>query len=186
MRNFILIIMGLALILASCKKNDDTITNCEPNCPLPNGEYCQNNMINVNNQCVCPEGDVEYYNRCFNFNDPIFDSSIFVTPLNINCGCVSDNLIFIDFIITDNEFSIYHLNYSYLNGMGIDGPVTTNEQIFGPASPSNFYGDFWPLKCNDNALMMHGSIIGDTLYYDLFFYNTTDTCKGFKVADARL
>lgn len=187
MKKIIVLFLGFLLTFFSCK-DDDIVTNCEPNCPLPNGDYCTGDLININNQCVCPEGSVKIFaDGCIDIeNNNWLMNSYFTVFETISCGCISGSNLLLKFDVIDNEFSIFHINYSYLNGMGIDGPVNTNEHIFGPSTPSNFYGDLYPMRCNDNDLMMHGSIIGDTLYYDLFFYNTTDTCKGFKVADARL
>ncbi|MFT5306715.1 MAG: hypothetical protein ACI89M_002241, partial [Chitinophagales bacterium] len=60
MKNLSLIFFLFILGFSACK-DDDCIEECEgPACPLSNGEYCLPNMINIDDECICPDEFVDF------------------------------------------------------------------------------------------------------------------------------
>ena len=117
---------------------------------------------------------------------PLFPTTLIVIALVI-CVIAPPALIF-NFSIASSTLIGWYISN------GADQPLYFDSNIQGPPSKYNFYANIYPFaRClpedtgtNTKPLYMHGSVIEDTLYYDLFFYNTLDTCKGFKQGDFRL
>ena len=76
--NIIAILFAFLIITNSCCKKNAPCAQC----PLPDGSSCPNNMINVFNNCQCPEGMVEFDNECFSTGS----NGTYIGF--INCGCV--------------------------------------------------------------------------------------------------
>ena len=188
MKNFSIFLFILILSISACKDLEGN-DSCEgPLCPLSTGEYCANNMINSNDVCDCPDGFVEFDNNCFDSNDPLLSQIDNIMFERLNCGCVQDEAFIFNFSIETSTLIGWYITN------GTDQPLYFDSNIQGTPSIHNFYANIYPLACcqpedtgtNTKPLYMHGSVIEDTLYYDLFFYNTLDTCKGFKQGDFRL
>ncbi|MFT5072177.1 MAG: hypothetical protein ACI8V8_002151 [Chitinophagales bacterium] len=189
MKNLSLIFFLFILGFSACK-DDDCIEECEgPACPLSNGEYCLPNMINIDDECICPDEFVDFDGRCLDlFGDSYFDSIDYIMLEYLNCGCVENESIIFNFNV-----DLPSINGWYISNNS-DQPLYFDSTIDGPPTIDNFYAHLYPYgRCNpedtgfaQKPLYIHGSIASDTLYYDLFFYNSTDTCKGFKQAEARI
>lgn len=189
MKNFSLLFFVILLALNACKDDCQDIPCEGPDCPLSTGEYCIEPMINVDDQCVCPEELTPFDGKCLDLDNPFTDNFEFILLDTINCGCVQNRSLMINLNTDPNDFyGLYWLH-------NITGsPLNFDSAIDGPPTEDNFYVHLYPFqRCNPEdtgfaikPLYMHGSILGDTLYYDLFFYNSLDTCKGFKQGDARL
>lgn len=163
---FNLFILGI-LVNSCCKEGID----CAPNCPLPDGTYCGQNYINIDEQCVCPEGYVEINNNCS-------DSSVFENSylLDLDCECYG----VINFGI-NNGFSFF---INLKDGSNHGG----NFGYQGDSTNFTAYLNEGKLDCDRSDTIFtfpvfKGKQVGDTLHLTVYtvenpFWNTPiDSCK---------
>lgn len=62
MKRFWILASLLMIILIGCKSKDEDCV--DDNCRLSNGEFCTNGFVNINDNCVCPEGKVDFGEYC--------------------------------------------------------------------------------------------------------------------------
>ena len=171
----LILIFSVLLIVASCKdKEPDPCVG--PECALSDGTYCPGNMVNINDQCVCPAGTQELNTGTCWEGPGALDNSYYF--FEFDCECAVGDLL-INLTTTDPIYGGYSLNYAFSpqNNNRIGGPIN-----FLPGSTrANFDGQLYPASCSGNYFYIHGRMASDTLHYELYFLNssTLDTCGPF-------
>lgn len=160
----------LLLLSACCKKKEP----CH-SCPLPNGDYCAGGMINVFNNCQCPEGSFWFMNGCISQNNP---GSYWG---ELNCKCLGD-------VVIRPEY----------DNLGISIMVNDVFKSFATAlngSPQNFeFSLIFPeFSCNqlpnNNYPRFVGNVVSDTLFLNIYWHEfgpnvetPVDSCINIKLA----
>lgn len=151
-----LLFVLLFIFAFSCKKPASP-TDC-PSCPLPNGEYCLNNYINVNNECVCPDDKFEIGDRCFSKGKGAF---------YFNINCLGFESIALNFSPIDHKPSTYNISIESNNG---------NSGYWGyNGDSSNFKIWLWDKWCtlpdgNKASPWLVGGISNDTMRFEIEWY----------------
>lgn len=78
MKRLMILASVLTILLTACKNKDEECFG--ENCPLSSGEFCANGFVNINDNCVCPEGQVDFGEYCREKNSGSF-------YFDINCLC---------------------------------------------------------------------------------------------------
>lgn len=169
-----LLIASLALMLSACCKKHEPCHSC----PLTDGSTCPPGMVNVFNNCQCPEGSFEFLGGC------IFPSNYQGTYWgDIDCKCLGK------IVLTPNEGS-YGIKIE--NNGNI---VSFSSSLTG--DPNNFEILFSSQEFNCNLLpnpnrpRFVGHVINDTLNLNVYWHelgpnfdNPVDSCVNIKLAPA--
>ena len=174
MKNANLFIVGILLTIAivSCKEKECVGEKC----PLIDGTYCPNNMINVDNNCTCPEGLTEFNESCEEDNNI---NGYLIDDLDCNCllktgfGINENGLINITVISTEGEFR-------------------TNMNYFGDVEDFEILLNYPVLKCNsefpNSYPVFRGIVLEDTLNLTVYWreagptwFIPVDTCETIKI-----
>lgn len=170
----LILFLSVILFLSNCKDKEPAAC-VGPDCPLLDGTTCPGNMVNIDNQCVCPEGTQEL-NTGFCWEGPGNSDSPFFY-FAFDCECASGDLI-MSVTNTDPIAGGYSLDKGFApNDNRIGGPMN-----FLPGSTrANFNGQLYPASCDGKYFYIHGSMNQDTMLYELYFLNssTMDTCGPF-------
>jgi hypothetical protein len=167
-----LLLLVFILLTACCKKKEP----CH-SCPLSDGSYCPNGMINVFNNCQCPEGSFWFMNTCVSQND------VGVFFGDLNCKCLGE----IGIKPSDTGVSISVM----VNGI----KKSFATALEGNAQEFDLWLVFPEFSCdqlpNPNAPKLVGKVIDDTLnmkvYWHEFgpnFQTPIDSCVNIKLAPA--
>lgn len=201
MRKLILFCSIVGLFAYGCCKYEPTDTNCSsPPCQTATGEYCPGNLVYVNGVCTCLDNQTLIGNNLcanspenFAVPDSInpLDTDFKVYGVDLSCGCLQNEGVLLGVSVNDNALVTggivsYYTQYSTGSGTSLNAHskylVTLNNKDSIYDFEASLYKVCPDLYGIDKPLIINGSIINDTLYYDLYFLYTTDTCKGFKTS----
>lgn len=171
-----LVSIFLLLISINACKDKDCIG---PDCRLADGTTCANNWINVGGECVCPEGYLQFGEKCLERGGDQLD---FIGDLD--CNCLKQI-----YLGLDSSNSVDQIYYNFVLEEGtFDGNITNAiglQEFFS----FTMFGNV--LNCgqgNDIQVQFVGRLIEDTVHADLYWrqpgpnFNTPiDSCVGIKI-----
>ncbi|MCB9256760.1 MAG: hypothetical protein H6579_06505 [Chitinophagales bacterium] len=174
----VILLASVLLLLASCK-DDNTDIFCEgPDCPLLDGSTCKGPLINVNNNCVCPEGTTYLNDSTCMFQNQ-FPETNEVFFFEITCECLAGDLMLS--ITKENPVGGFYSLDPQFHPQG-QGRVGYSLLTLPGSTVSDFSFALQPAYCEGKLLYLHGNLQNDTINYELFFLNgfDMDTCGPFQ------
>lgn len=165
-------------LLIACK-DDCTDMSCEgPDCPLLDGSTCKGPLINVNNECVCPEGSL-YLNDSTCMAPNQFPETNHWFYFEIACECLSGDIMLS--ISKENPVVGFYTLDPQFHPQG-QGRIGYSLLTLPGSTVDDFSFALQPAYCEGKLLYLHGNLQNDTINYELFFLNSfdMDTCGPFQ------